>query len=155
MVLSYLIAIVLTSFFKIDKPRITIFPESRVPLQITCECLYMFARVDFNFNLGIYSLSTTYTHSRTRVDFNFNLGILTRYELRRCMRARTRAICGRTCACACKIHSLKCAGCACVRPFFGRAVCDCTFAHFLRQNCQKMLLFALKTILGLKCPIPF
>ena len=90
----------------------------------------MFARVDFNFNLGIYSLSTTYTHSRTRADFNFNLGILTRYELRRCMRARTRAICGHTCACACKIHSGKCAGCACVRPFFERAMCDGTFAHF-------------------------
>ena len=61
------------------------------------------------------------------------------YELRRCVPARTRAMCGRTCAC--EIHSGKCAGCACVRPFFGRAMCDRTFAHFLGQNCQKMLHF--------------
>ena len=37
-----------------------------------------------------------------------------------------------------------CAQCACVRacvpPFFERAMCDCTFAHFLRQNGQKSLL---------------
>ena len=26
--------------------------------------------------------------------------------------------------------------CACVRPFFGCAMCDRTFAHFLGQNCQ-------------------
>ena len=39
--------------------------------------------------------------------------------------------------------------------YFGRAMCDCTFAHFLGQNCQKMLLFVLKTILELECPIPF
>jgi hypothetical protein len=30
-----------------------------------------------------------------------------------------------------------------------------TFAHFLGQNCQKILLFVLKTILELECPIPF
>ena len=29
------------------------------------------------------------------------------------------------------------------------------FAHFLGQNCQKMQLFVLKTILELECPIPF
>ena len=43
-------------------------------------------------------------------------------------------------ACACEIHSGKCAECACVRPFFGRAMCDRilhTFAHFLGQNYQK------------------
>ena len=61
------------------------------------------------------------------------------YELRRCVPARTRAMCGRTCAC--EIHSGKCAGCACVRPFFGHAMCDRTFAHFLGKNCQKMLHF--------------
>ncbi len=54
-------------------------------------------------------------------------------------------MCGRTCACACEIHSGKCAKCACVRPFFRRAMCDHTFAHFLGLNCQKMLLFVLKT----------
>ena len=32
-------------------------------------------------------------------------------------------------------------------PFFGRAMCDHTFEHFLGQTCQKMLLFVLKTIL--------
>ena len=64
-----------------------------------------------------------------------------RYELRRCVRARTRAMCGRMCAGACEIHSGKRAVCACVQPFFGRAMCDCTFAHFLGQNCQKMLPF--------------
>ena len=67
--------------------------------------------------------------------------IRTSYELRRCVRARTRAMCGRTCACACEIHSGKCAGCACVRPFLGRAMCDHTFAHFLGQKYQKMLRF--------------
>ena len=61
---------------------------------------------------------------------------LAMYELRRCVRARTRAICGRKFAFACEIHFGKCAGCACVRPFFGRAMCDRTFAHFLGQNCQ-------------------
>ena len=55
---------------------------------------------------------------------------LSRYELRRCVRAGTRAICGHTCACACKIHSEKCAGCACVRLVFGRAMCDHIFSHF-------------------------
>ena len=34
-------------------------------------------------------------------------------------------------ACACEIHSEKCARCACVRLVFGRAMCDPTFAHFL------------------------
>ena len=71
-----------------------------------------------------------------------NYSIFARYELRRCVRARTRAMCGR--ACACEIHSEKCAGCACVRLVFGRAMCDHTFAHFLGQTCQKMLLFVLK-----------
>ena len=76
-----------------------------------------------------------------------------RYELRRRVRGRTRAMCGRRCAC--EIHSGKCAECVCVRPFFGRAMCDRTFAHFLTQNYQIMQLFALKTILELECPIPF
>ena len=39
---------------------------------------------------------------------------LAMYELRRCVRARTRAICGRKFAFACEIHFGKCAGCACV-----------------------------------------
>ena len=49
-------------------------------------------------------------------------------------------MCGRRCACACKIHCKKCAGCACVRVIFGRAMCDFTFAHFLEQNYVKKLL---------------
>ena len=64
-------------------------------------------------------------------------------ELRRCVRARTRVMCVRTCAC--EIHSEKCAGCACVWLVFGRAMCHRTFAHFLEQNCLKMLLFVLKS----------
>ena len=47
-------------------------------------------------------------------------------------------------ACACEIHSEKCAGCACVRLVFGRAMCDPTFAHFFEQSCHKIVL---KTIL--------
>ena len=60
-----------------------------------------------------------------------------RYELRRCVRTRTRAKCGRTCACACEIHSGKCAGCACMRPFYGRAMCDCTL-YFLHTFWDKI-----------------
>ena len=56
---------------------------------------------------------------------------LARDELRRCV--RTRAMCGRTCACACEIHSEKCARCACVRLVFGCAMCDHTFAHFAHK----------------------
>ena len=33
-----------------------------------------------------------------------------------------------------EIHSGDCVGCAWVRPFFGRAMCDRTFAHFLEQK---------------------
>ena len=40
-----------------------------------------------------------------------------RGELRRCVRARTRAMCGRTCACACEKTSKTCVRCACVRAF--------------------------------------
>ena len=75
-----------------------------------------------------YSLSRSYLESR--------------YELRRCV--RTRAMCGRTCACACEIHSEKCVRCACVRLVFGRAMCDHTFAHFLEQNGQEVAFFCLK-----------
>ena len=64
-----------------------------------------------------------------------------RYELRRCVRARTRGMCSRTCACACEIHSEKCAECECVRLVFVCVMCDPTFAHFLEQNCQKLLFF--------------
>ena len=63
----------------------------------------------------------------------------TRYELLRCV--RTPGMCGRTCKCACKISSEKCARCACVRVVFGRAMCDHTFANFLEQNCQKISYF--------------
>ena len=55
---------------------------------------------------------------------------LAMYELRRCVRICTRAIRGRKLAFACEIHFGKYAGFACVRPFFGRAMCDRTFAHF-------------------------
>ena len=57
------------------------------------------------------------------------------------MRARTHTcdvrshVCGRTCAC--EIHSEKCAGCACVRLVFGRAMCDLTFAHFWNKIARK------------------
>ena len=50
------------------------------------------------------------------------------------MRARTRAMWGRMCACACEKHSETCVRCACVRLVLGRAMCDCTFAHFSEQN---------------------
>ena len=43
----------------------------------------------------------------------------------------------------CEIHSEKFVQCACVRFVFRRAMLDCTFAHFLEQNGQKMLLFCL------------
>ena len=66
---------------------------------------------------------------------------LAMYELRRCVRARTRAICGRKFAFACEIHFGKCAGCACVRPFFGRAMCDRTFAHFWNKIARKCYIF--------------
>ena len=59
---------------------------------------------------------------------------LARYELRRCLRARTGAMCGRTRACKWEIHSGKCVGCACVRPFFDVQCATAhlhTFAHFL------------------------
>ena len=48
--------------------------------------------------------------------------------------ARTRAMCGRTCACACEKHSETCVRCACVRLVLGRVMCDCTFTHFSEQN---------------------
>ena len=54
---------------------------------------------------------------------------------------------GMRCEGACKIHSEKCAGCACVRLVLWRAMCDRTFAHFLEQNDQIMLFFVLKNIL--------
>ena len=69
--------------------------------------------------------------------------IQSRHGLRRCVRTRTRAMCGRTCACACEILSEKCVRCACVRHVFGCAMCDHTFAHFLHQNGQKKLFFVL------------
>jgi hypothetical protein len=42
---------------------------------------------------------------------------LPRGELRRCVHARTRAMCGRTCACACEKTSKTGVRCACVRVF--------------------------------------
>ena len=66
-----------------------------------------------------------------------NAVFIARYELRRCVRARTRAMHGRTCACACKIHSGKCVGCACLRHIFGRAMFDLTFAHFWNKIARK------------------
>ena len=48
-------------------------------------------------------------------------------------------------ACACEIHSEKCAGCACVRLVFGHAMCDrilATFGTKLQENAI------------LECPIP-
>ena len=47
-------------------------------------------------------------------------------------------------ACACEIHSEKCARCACVWLIFGRAMCDHTLAHFLEQNRQEMAFFCFK-----------
>ena len=78
----------------------------------------------------------------TTYDTNFHsylhLVKAARYELRRCVRARTRAMCGRICACACEIHSEKCAECACVRLVFGLAMCDCIFSHFWNQIAMKL-----------------
>ena len=66
---------------------------------------------------------------------------LARLGLRRCVRTRTRAMFGRTCAC--KILSEKCVRCVRVRHVFRCAMCDHTFAHFLHQNGQKKLFFVL------------
>ena len=60
------------------------------------------------------------------------------------MRARTRAMCGRTCACACEFHSEKCARCACVRLVFGRAMCDGTLHTFWNKTEIKWHFFCLK-----------
>ena len=74
-----------------------------------------------------------------------------RYELRRCVRTRTRAMCGR--ACASEIHFENCAGCACVRLVLSMQ-CAITLLHtFLNWIVSKMLLFLLKTVL--ERPIPF
>ena len=70
------------------------------------------------------------------VDIGFNSS-----ELRRCVLARTRAMCGCKCACLCEIHSEKCVRYVCVRLVFRRAMYDHTFAHFLEQNGQKKLFF--------------
>ena len=43
-------------------------------------------------------------------------------------------------ACVCEKHSEMCGRCACVRLIVGGAMCDRTFAHFLEQNDQIMLL---------------
>ena len=43
---------------------------------------------------------------------------LKRYGLRRCVRARTRAMCGRTCVCACEMNSETSVRSVCVRAFF-------------------------------------
>ena len=82
--------------------------------------------------------------ARTHISHTFQNGFCTHTCDRTshvCVCARTHAMSGCTYACACEIHSGKCAGCVCVRLFFGRAMCDHTFAHFLGQNCQKMLHF--------------
>ena len=60
-----------------------------------------------------------------------------RYELRRCVRNPFWKVCG-----------------MCVRLIFRHAMCHCTFAHFLEQNRQKMLLVVLKKTIS-ECPIPF
>ena len=43
---------------------------------------------------------------------------------------------------------LKLAGDVCLWLVFGCAMCDCTFAHFLKQNDQIMLFLGLRNILG-------
>ena len=73
--------------------------------------------------------------------------ILSRYELRRCVRTRTHAMCGPTCACVCKIHFEKCAGCACVRLVFGRAMCDHTlYSTLLHFFVTKMAIYGPKLL---------
>ena len=54
-----------------------------------------------------------------RVGPNKRVGwIFSRYGLRRCVRARTRAMCGRTCVCACEMNSETSVRSVCVRAFF-------------------------------------
>ena len=60
--------------------------------------------------------------------------------------------CGGACAHA-LVRSEKCAKCACVWLVFVCAMCHPTFEHFLEQNCQKLLLFLLKTIFRTSFPI--
>ena len=62
---------------------------------------------------------TTYLHPLVYVDIECPPA---KDGLRRWVRARTHAICGRACAC--------------VRLVFGCAMCDRTFAHFLELNDQ-------------------
>ena len=73
--------------------------------------------------------------------------------MRRCVRTHTRAMCGRTCAYACEIHSGKCAGCACVRLVLDVRCATALLHTFRNKIARKMLLFVLKTIL--EHPIPF
>ena len=68
----------------------------------------------------------------------FDYYLYARHELRRCVRTRTRAMCGRTCAGACEILAEKCAGCACVRLIFGCAMCDHIFSHFWNKIAIKL-----------------
>ena len=67
--------------------------------------------------------------------------------MRRCVRARTRAMCGHTCACACEIHSGKCTGCVCVRLVLDLRCATALLHTFRNKIARKMLLFVLKTIL--------
>ena len=64
-----------------------------------------------------------------------------RYELRRwCVRARTRAIRGRTCVCVQNPFWKVCGMCVCAALFWACYVRS-HFAHFLGQNCRKMVHF--------------
>ena len=59
--------------------------------------------------------------------------ITARHELRRCVRARTCATCGRTCACACEKTFKICVRCACVRALLGWSHTTHARPHFLRS----------------------
>ena len=88
-----------------------------------------------------------FKHSQVYYSVNFFCKKTIEVNCQLCYTSKTQSMsCEGACThphvqCACKIHSGKCAGCVCVRPFFGRAMCDRTFAHFWGQNCQKMLHF--------------
>ena len=56
---------------------------------------------------------------------------------------------GRTCVCACEKQSEMCVRCACMRQDFGRAMFDCTSAHFLaarKKNIEEYPKIGSKTI---------
>ena len=91
-------------------------------------------------NWFIYDMFVTFFHKSTQ--FSAIRGRVFRYIAKVWV-----AMCGRTCACACEIHSEKCAKCACVRLVYGRVMCDHTFAHVWNKTDKKWHFSVLKTVL--------